>query len=148
MGRRFLVGVLAVVLAGCGSALPAPAASPATTQPASPVESVVASYQATILPASSPASLEPSPRSPEEPSSTPLPPLPGTTPLVLPQGSLVTIPLARQAPGSSPDDFAPKPGGPPTGPYVYLGAARWLPGLRQLSVVDVGGGSVRAVWSA
>lgn len=145
MGRRFLVGVLAVVLAGCGSALPAPAASPATTQPASPVESVVASYQPTILPASAPASPKPSPVSPAEPSPTPLPPLPGTTPLVLPQGSLATVPLARQAPGSSPEDFAPQPGGPPTGPYVYLGAARWLPGLRQLSVVDVGGGSVRAV---
>ena len=151
MGRRFLVGVLAVVLAGCGSALPTPAATPASTEPASPVEtaalltSAVASGQPTILPASPPASLPPSPVAPVEPSPTPLPPLPGTTALVLPRGTLVTVPLARQAPGSSPEDFAPQPGGPPTGPYVYLGAARSVAGLRHLSVVDLGGGSVRAV---
>src|SRR5664280_2902461 len=41
--------------------------------------------------------------------------------------------------------FPAKPGGPPTGPYVYLGADPATPFAYGLSVADLGGGSVRAV---
>jgi hypothetical protein len=78
---------------------------------------------------------------------TPLPtsPLPGTAGLILPPGTVRTVDLAERPSGSSFWSFPAKPGGPPTGPYVYLGADPETPFAYGLSVADLGGGSVRPV---
>jgi hypothetical protein len=71
--------------------------------------------------------------------------LPGTAAFILPPGTVRTIDLAQRPSGSSFWSFPTKPGGPPTGPYVYLGADPWSPFAYGLSVADLGGGSVRPV---
>jgi hypothetical protein len=71
--------------------------------------------------------------------------LPGTAALILPPGTVRTIDLAQRPSGLSFWSFPAKPGGPPTGPYVYLGADPETPFAYHLSVADLGGGSVRPV---
>ena len=150
MARRLVGWLLTLLLVGCGGPTPTPASgppasshapSPATVAPISPA----ASSPATPVPPSSPPSLPPSPSVLATSSPTPIPPLPGTAALTLPSGTVVTVPLASERSGSAYWQFPPKAGGPPVGPYVYLGAEPWLHGLRHLSVVDLRGGSVRYV---
>jgi hypothetical protein len=71
--------------------------------------------------------------------------LPGTVALTLPPGTVRTIDLAQPPSGSSFWSFPVVPGGPPTGPYIYLGADPETPFAYGLSVADLGGGSVRPV---
>jgi hypothetical protein len=142
------LGALALataLIAGCGRqpATPSPSATaaataraPASTPAPTPVSTPTPTPTLTGTPA--PPSLAP-------PTPSPTSPLSGTAALILPPGTVRTIDLAEQRSGSSFWSFPAKPGRPPTGPYVYLGADPETPFAYGLSVADLGGGSVRAL---
>ena len=145
--RRSLGALMlaAALIAGCGSqpATPSPSATvvasvPVTTSTPAPT------LASTLSPAPTPTLTgTPPPPSMAPPTPSPTSPLPGTAALVLPPGTVRTIDLAQPPSGSSFWSFPAKPGGPPTGPYVYLGADPETPFAYGLSVADLGGGSVR-----
>ena len=150
---------IAVLLAGCAG--PAPTSRPAliATPLASATPTLAPSPMASATPVAVTSTATPVPIEPPtvvpteqvtpELTSVPLPPspLPGIAALVLPPGAVRTIDLLPPpvGPGSAAYAFPPKPGGPPSGPYVYIGSERlpWHPA--HLVVVDLGGGSTRAV---
>jgi hypothetical protein len=145
--RRSLGALLfaLALIAGCGSQPATPALSamaaasvPVTTSTPAPT------LGPTLRPTATPT-VTPPPPSTAPPTPSPTSPLPGTAALVLPPGTVRTIDLAQPPSGSSFWSFPAKPGGPPTGPYVYLGADPEAPFAYGLSVADLGGGSVRPV---
>ena len=135
------------LIAGCGSqpATPSPSAMAVPTAPAR-IPTPTPTLASTLGPTPTPT-LTGTPPSPSTAPPTPWPtsPLPGTNWLILPPGTVRTIDLAERPSGSSFWSFPAKPGGPPTGPYVYLGADPETPFAYGLSVADLGGGSVRPV---
>jgi hypothetical protein len=133
------------LVAGCGSqpATPSPSATAVATAPAG-IATPTPTLASTLRPTPTLTGTPPPP-SMAPPTPWPTSPLPGTAGLILPPGTVRTIDLAQRPSGSSFWSFPAKPGGPPTGPYIYLGADPWSPFAYGLSVADLGGGSVRPV---
>ncbi len=156
---RFWLALLTItlLLAGCASSVPTaspaliatppPVATPAVT-PTPPAPATPSLVVATPTPLSTvPSTAVPTEQVTPEPAKTPSPTsaLPGTTALVLPPGTVRMIDLLRPPPGAPIFGYPPKAGGPPTGPYVYIGSDRLPSYPAHLTVVDLGGASTRTV---
>ncbi len=145
--RRSLGTLLltSALIAGCGSqpATPTPSATGGASVPPPPPPPTPPPGP-TLRPTATPSGTPPPP-STAPPTPSPTSPLPGTAALVLPPGTVRTIDLAQPPFGASVWSFPAKSGGPPTGPYAYLGADPETPFAYHLSVADLGGGSVRPV---